>query len=181
VLCVFLMSLDLSDFVSRCFWFAAQICPSMFTPALDLVPRVESVGFVFPEPRLLCPQLVSSSRFVAACGALPSDHGLRSVSFTEHAVRRQSSVRSPTWAGLSLVVFRSSCTGFLFFACLLLGLQSQLLLSCVGSFLGAHVGLVFSVRCCNQDLVPSGQVFCHLIFLRVKTPAPVLSLHVQFF
>jgi hypothetical protein len=36
------MSLDLSDFISRCFLFAAQICPSVFTPAPDLVPHVES-------------------------------------------------------------------------------------------------------------------------------------------
>jgi hypothetical protein len=65
------------------------------------------VGFVFPKTRLLCHQLVSSSRFVAACGPLRSDLGIRYVSFAEYAIRSVLGV-FPAWAGLSFPIFRSS-------------------------------------------------------------------------
>jgi hypothetical protein len=132
------------------------------------------VGFVFPKTRLLCHQLVSSSRFVAACGPLRSDLGIRYVSFAEYAIRRLSSACSPR--GLdsrSLFFVRRRCWLYRFWILHLFASRSaiQLLLSCVGSFLGARVGLVFSVHCCNQDLVFHAvwsSVLCQLIFLRVK-------------
>jgi hypothetical protein len=110
VLCVFLMSLDLSDFVSRCFRFAVQICPSVFSPAPDLVPHVESFsgGICFSRDKVVVSSVGFVSRFVAACGALRSDLGLRYVSFAECAIRRPSSGHSPAWAGLSFPIFRSS-------------------------------------------------------------------------
>jgi hypothetical protein len=60
----------------------------------------------------------------------------------------------------------------------------QLLLSCVGSFLGARVGLVFSIHCCNQYLMFHAvwsSVLCQLIFYVSRPLAPILTLRVQIF